>query len=369
MLFLFVLTAFLKLHGTIAFEIFINENRSGLLGSNDTSLECSFNKAEGEDILSLFFLYKNKTSHSYEDIVVFTSSAVPRLTAKGNYLSERIDLPKHTLSSSPAAITFSDLQCQDNARYKCRITYQIRRTFEKYTVESYATQINVQVLPLKPQLTTFFNASTTPTQRAATRKSTRSTNSPLNIKEGDIVTFVCNGIVGNPPASFIFQKFRQGHILADIYANTTMQLNPIDDMCYFNGKSVLTIQVMSEDNQAIIRCIANSDLTEKSIYTDSPTIKVFSEKLTTPSICTGSCPGSNENAENSNTNKVDLIVTGVMIAIGLIGIIVSVAVWKYRQWKFGFLSCCCSRPASTSATTPGLPLHRQQCHTPPKALF
>ncbi|XP_052069094.1 uncharacterized protein LOC127708287 isoform X4 [Mytilus californianus] len=307
MLFLFVLTAFLKLHGTIAFEIFINENRSGLLGSNDTSLECSFNKAEGEDILSLFFLYKNKTSHSYEDIVVFTSSAVPRLTAK--------------------------------------------------------------VLPLKPQLTTFFNASTTPTQRAATRKSTRSTNSPLNIKEGDIVTFVCNGIVGNPPASFIFQKFRQGHILADIYANTTMQLNPIDDMCYFNGKSVLTIQVMSEDNQAIIRCIANSDLTEKSIYTDSPTIKVFSEKLTTPSICTGSCPGSNENAENSNTNKVDLIVTGVMIAIGLIGIIVSVAVWKYRQWKFGFLSCCCSRPASTSATTPGLPLHRQQCHTPPKALF
>ncbi|CAC5357731.1 unnamed protein product [Mytilus coruscus] len=180
---------------TIAFEIFINENRSGLLGSNDTSLECSFNKAEGEDVLSLFFLYKNKTSHSYEDIVVFTSSAVPRLTAKGNYLSERIDLPKHTLSSSPAAITFSDLQCQDNARYKCRITYQIRRTFEKYTVESYATQINVQA-----------------------------------------------------------------------------------------------------------------------------------DKLTTPSICTGSCPGSNENAENSNINKVDLIVTGMMIAIGLIGIIVSVVI-------------------------------------------
>ncbi|CAG2229166.1 unnamed protein product [Mytilus edulis] len=28
-----------------------------------------------------------------------------------------------------------------------------------------------------------------------------------------------------------------------------------------------------------------------------------------------------------------------------------------------------SRPASTSATTPGLPLQRQQCHTPSKALF
>ncbi|CAC5407165.1 unnamed protein product [Mytilus coruscus] len=266
----------LYLSGSIAFDIFISENRSGLLGSNDTSLECSFNKEDGEDVLSLFFLYKNKTSHTYEDIIVFTSSAVPRLTAKGHYLSERIALPKHTLSSSPAAITFSDLQCQDNAHYKCRITYQIRRTFEKYTVESYPTQINVQVLPLKPQLTAFFNASTTPTRRAATRKSTRSTNSPLNIKKGDTVTFVCNGIVGNPPASFIFQKFRQGDILTDIYTNTTTQLNPIDDdMCYFSGKSYLTIQVMSEDNQAIIRCIADSVLTEKSLYKDSPTIKVF----------------------------------------------------------------------------------------------
>lgn len=105
---------------------------------------CSFEKAEGEDVLTLFFSIKNKTSHIYEDIVVFTSSAEPRFTAKGQYLSKRINLPKQTLTSSPATITFFDLQCMDDASYKCSITYQIRSEFELHTVESNATHITVQ---------------------------------------------------------------------------------------------------------------------------------------------------------------------------------------------------------------------------------
>ncbi|CAG2217949.1 unnamed protein product [Mytilus edulis] len=250
--------------GTVPFEIFINENRSGLLGSNDTTLECSFKKGDGEDVLTLFFSLKNKTSHTYEDIVVFTTSAVPRFTAKGQYLSKRIHLPKQTLTSSPAKITFFDLQCMDDASYKCSITYQIRSEFELHTVKSNATLITVQgkrtlfasvsaILPVKPQLTVMVNRSTTLTQIHATAKS-------MSVMNGDNVTFVCRGNVGKPPARFVFQKLLPGHILVNNYTNVLTKTNTVDGMCFYFGESNLSMQIINEDNQAIVRCVVDSIL-------------------------------------------------------------------------------------------------------------
>ncbi|CAC5364396.1 unnamed protein product [Mytilus coruscus] len=254
--------------------IWFNCKGSGLLSSNDTTLECSFNKAEGEDVLTLFFSYKNKTSQIYENIVIFTSTTEPRFTANGQYLSDRIDLLNQTLTSSPAKIIFSDLKCTDDASYKCNITYQIRRTFKQHTVESHATQITVRVLPEKPQLTAFVNRSviSTPTSTATT--TSMNTNTSLVIMEGDNITFVCSGNVGKPPGSFVFQMFRPGYILTNNYTNVITHTTTKDEMCFFLGISSLSIPIMSEDNQTIVRCIVDSSSADENLYEDSPTIEV-----------------------------------------------------------------------------------------------
>ncbi|CAG2235738.1 unnamed protein product [Mytilus edulis] len=249
MLFVVALTTCLQIYGTVAFEISINENRSGLLEATIPH-------------------WNNKTSHIYEDIVVFTSSAVPRFTAKGQYLSKRIHLPKQTLTSSPATITFFDLQCMDDASYKCSITYQIRSEFELHTVESNATLITVQVLPDKPQLTVMVNRSTTLTQIHATAKS-------MSVMNGDNVTFVCRGNVGKPPARFVFQQFLPGHILVNNYTNVLTKTSTVDGMCFYFGESNLSMQIINEDNQAIVRCIVSSILLKQTLHVDSPQIEIF----------------------------------------------------------------------------------------------
>lgn len=129
--------------GTYAFGISINENRSGLIGSNGTTLECLYNKEEKDDVLTLYLLYKNTTSDIYEEIVVFRPRAEPQLTLTGQYLLERVHLQNDLVTSSRASMTFYKIQCIDDAAYKCRITY-LDQFFQQYTVESEATTINVQ---------------------------------------------------------------------------------------------------------------------------------------------------------------------------------------------------------------------------------
>lgn len=128
----------------------MNENKSALIGSNGTTLKCLYNKEEKDEVLTLFLLYKNTTSEIYEEIVVFRPKGEPQLTLTGQYLFERVHLQNDLLTSSSASMTFHNIQCIDNAVYKCRITY-LDQSFQQYTVESEATTISVQGMTIVEQ--------------------------------------------------------------------------------------------------------------------------------------------------------------------------------------------------------------------------
>ncbi|XP_052067722.1 uncharacterized protein LOC127706999 [Mytilus californianus] len=97
---------------------------------------------------------------------------------------------------------------------------------------------------------------------------------PNILTEGDNITSICTGNVGKPPGRFSWKKFRNGENLPTNYTHiiTTTMKGP--DMCTYIGTSYLTIQVTAEDNQAIIRCVADSSLENQDIYEETTPIEV-----------------------------------------------------------------------------------------------
>lgn len=94
------------------------------------------------------------------------------------------------------------------------------------------------------------------------------------ITEGYNVTFACSGDVGRPPAKFIFQKYRNAHILFMNNSSTSTSIQELPDNCSYYRTSNITLQIAAEDNQAVMRCVVVSTLTDENMYVETKPLDV-----------------------------------------------------------------------------------------------
>lgn len=80
-----------------------------------------------------------------------------------------------------------------------------------------------------------------------------------SIIEGQNVTFTCSGNVGNPPGTFIWEKYRMIGFFPTTYADepTTITTGLVN--CTNNGTSSVTIAMESEDDRSLIRCVIKQE--------------------------------------------------------------------------------------------------------------
>lgn len=97
------------------------------------------------------------------------------------------------------------------------------------------------------------------------------------ITDGDTITFVCSGDVGKPPGQFRFQNFRSDHILYKNYTPTSTSISEISDNCSYYRTSYIILQITSEDNKAVIRCVVESPLSDISMFVDTEPLEVYCE--------------------------------------------------------------------------------------------
>ncbi|XP_071133327.1 cell adhesion molecule 2-like [Mytilus edulis] len=95
------------------------------------------------------------------------------------------------------------------------------------------------------------------------------------ITDGDTITFVCSGDVGKPPGKFRFQHFRSDHMLYKNYSSSFTSISEISDKCSYYRTSNMTLQITSEDNKAVIRCVVESPMSEISMFVDSEPLEVY----------------------------------------------------------------------------------------------
>ncbi|CAG2232533.1 unnamed protein product [Mytilus edulis] len=139
-------------------------------------------------------------------------------------------------------MTFDEVACEDENDYQCEINYQ-----------DGATGDAPSPLPF---------ASTNLTVRAAAEKPAESpliTGVNGSIIEGQNVTFTCSGNVGNPPGTFIWEKYRMIGFFPTTYADepTTITTGLVN--CTNNGTSSVTIAMESEDDRSLIRCVIKQE--------------------------------------------------------------------------------------------------------------
>ncbi|CAC5364252.1 unnamed protein product [Mytilus coruscus] len=95
------------------------------------------------------------------------------------------------------------------------------------------------------------------------------------ITDGDNVTYVCSGYVGQPPESFNFQMYHRKRILFRNYTSTKTSTQELPESCSYYRKSYTTLQVTAEENQAIIRCVVVSNSANVDLYADSEPLEVY----------------------------------------------------------------------------------------------
>ncbi|XP_052072188.1 serine-rich adhesin for platelets-like isoform X1 [Mytilus californianus] len=110
-----------------------------------------------------------------------------------------------------------------------------------------------------------------------TTHSIQQTTTAQGIAEGDNITVVCTGDVGKPAEKHVFQKYRNGHNLSMTYTATETSISEMSENCSYYRRSNLTFQVMSRDNNAVIRCVVNSSMAEPDMYVETEPIEVYYE--------------------------------------------------------------------------------------------
>ncbi|XP_052072190.1 uncharacterized protein LOC127710401 isoform X3 [Mytilus californianus] len=168
-----------------------------------------------------------------------------------------------------------------------------------------------------------------------TTHSIQQTTTAQGIAEGDNITVVCTGDVGKPAEKHVFQKYRNGHNLSMTYTATETSISEMSENCSYYRRSNLTFQVMSRDNNAVIRCVVNSSMAEPDMYVETEPIEVYFDISTTQSSSTGSSSGVDDKKEKPDENS-DLytaigIVSAVVIVIIIIFLIVMIARKKRKS--------------------------------------
>ncbi|XP_071175399.1 cell adhesion molecule CEACAM1-like isoform X1 [Mytilus edulis] len=221
----------------------MNQNILGLLGPSSVQLNCSYDADTGDVLFLINF--KAFIRGAFRNIVSFSPpniGASPLILTDGFYLVGRVTLTNPTFVSTTATMTFDEVACEDENDYQCEINYQDGATGEAPSP-----------LPF---------ASTNLTVRAAAEKPAESpliTGVNGSIIEGQNVTFTCSGNVGNPPGTFIWEKYRMIGFFPTTYADepTTVTTGLVN--CTNNGTSSVTIAMESEDDRSLIRCVIKQE--------------------------------------------------------------------------------------------------------------
>ncbi|CAC5406276.1 ALCAM [Mytilus coruscus] len=261
------------------------------------------------------FLAYNRSSNTYNEIAIYVPHSLSYLTDNGQYLKGRVTLMNITQSTKKAVITFKKLMCIDDTLYQCRVNY-IASSGVKNAISN-STTISFQVPPSKPDhlsmlhtpetvtlsavqianqnATTTFNYSTAPntnlnttyftssnadfcsdSSNKSTTYTTEITTSTQGIAEGDNITIVCSGHVGNPPSKHVFQKYRGGRILSMNFTATETSISQISENCSYYRTSNFTFQVTAQDSNAVIRCAVDSPVSQfDNLYLETALIEVY----------------------------------------------------------------------------------------------
>ncbi|CAG2186899.1 unnamed protein product [Mytilus edulis] len=105
--------------------------------------------------------------------------------------------------------------------------------------------------------------------------SVEQTASAQGLAEGDTITVVCTGDVGKPPAKHVFEKYLDGKIVPLQYTVTSTLITDMSENCTYYRTSNLTFKVTAKDNNAVIRCVVNSSMSEPDMCVDTEPIQVY----------------------------------------------------------------------------------------------
>ncbi|XP_052062653.1 cell adhesion molecule 2-like [Mytilus californianus] len=235
----------------------MNQNMLGLLGPSTVQLNCSYD-IDTDDVLFLIN-FKAFIRGTFRNIVSFSPPNIggaALILTDGFYLIGRVTLTNPTFASTTAIMTFNEVDCEDENDYQCEINYQDGTTGE-----------SPSPLPL---------ASTNLTVRAAAEKPAEApliTGVNGSIIEGQNVTFTCSGNVGNPPGTFIWEKFRMIGFFPTTYPDEPTIITPGLVNCTNNGTSSVTIAMESEDDRSLVRCVIKQEFGD--VFQQTPIISVL----------------------------------------------------------------------------------------------
>ncbi|CAG2229255.1 unnamed protein product [Mytilus edulis] len=111
---------------TVNVKVSINQNITGLIGNNDTSLTCVFINEANKRLTGVEVIAKNKTE-DFKDgkpIAIFEPNQPAILHFNGQYLTGRVTLTNITSTSTNATLTFKELKCDDERDYLCKCNYK-----------------------------------------------------------------------------------------------------------------------------------------------------------------------------------------------------------------------------------------------------
>ncbi|CAC5386250.1 unnamed protein product [Mytilus coruscus] len=108
--------------GTLAANVSISPNITGLLGNKDTDLTCSFFLEKNEHIFNVALIAKNITEdfHDKKPIAIFIPENAAKLHTSGKYLFGRVTLTNITKTSITATLKFNELKYIDEKDYMCK---------------------------------------------------------------------------------------------------------------------------------------------------------------------------------------------------------------------------------------------------------
>ncbi|CAC5399308.1 unnamed protein product [Mytilus coruscus] len=316
----------------------ITENVTGLLGENGTQMECSYIMENVLKVDLVSFLAFNKSTTAFDPVASYLPNAGTLITPQGQYLKDRVTLHNITQSSTNAVMVFNKLLCIDNTLYKCSVRYTDSGGVGQDETSN-TIRISVQVPPSKPEsislvhmpaessVTTTKHMNYSPSSPAITSKehetvsalqsetinnttalnyfvlsktnhditstistnddfssdirystttySTQQTTTVQGIVEGDNITVICTGDVGKPAAKHIFEKYINGQVVPMQDTVSATLISEMSENCSYYRTSNLTFQVTAKDNNAVIRCVVNSSMSEPDMYVETAPIEVY----------------------------------------------------------------------------------------------
>lgn len=110
---------------------------------------------------------------------------------------------------------------------------------------------------------------------STTTYSSQQTTKAEGIVEGDSITVVCRGYVGKPPANHVFEKYLNEKIVPMQGTVTSTSIPKIPENCSYYRTTNITFQVTADDNNAVIRCLVYSSISEPELYVETAPIEVY----------------------------------------------------------------------------------------------